>query len=362
MKLLCVMALLLAQATPQAPAAPHTISAPRDAHVPAPLNDARFTNVALRIDGSDELRAAHRGYWAALQARPEWLQQEAVWWQLMQTPDLGPLLVQVDEALQRQAQSQALYDQFYARLAQDENLRRSVEQFERAGFTQRGDIRQWQAALNFLRANPTAALPLLDGVAEEEPLPEALRPFATELMNPRAWQALRGPLESLGQNPATAEALEPWWNSIAALDAESNGAFNSLALHFAQHPQRFWAVYRRELALAKEPQLRDWVRWWHRRLRREKLDYPTYLAWLGAMKDGSESPAQSNPGDWPPAAPAPAVDAVPKEALPKPQGAAERKQQQGIVRPEVPLPQKPVRPERPQMRQSDLMKDRVRAK
>jgi hypothetical protein len=355
--LLVALALLIAQpkaATAEQP--PAVEASPAMADAPE-LNNPLYVNVVLRLHADPELRAGHEGYWAALKARPAWMEQEVLWWQLMQTPDLGPLLVRVDEALQTDPGSEALYDAFYARLAADETLRRAVEQFERAGQVRRGDVRQWQAALDYLRMNPTSALSILDGLESGEALPAPLQPYARELLNLREWQPLRDALRAMVEHAATAETLSPWWSQVATLDSRHEGLFSSLALHFARSPQRFWAVYRRELALAEDPALRDWVRWWHRRIRRADLRYNDYLAYLGALRDGREN-APKGDAEWPPANEPPALQPLEEKLLPKVMPRRERVD--SVVRPQVEPPARPERPERPAMRESERLQQRLR--
>jgi hypothetical protein len=327
------------------------------------LNDSRHANVVLRLYGENELRYAHAGYWAALEAVPEWKEQEAIWWELMRTPDLGPLLARADEALVRDPQAQAAYDSFHTALAANPALRESVERFERAALSPQGNDSDWLRALNFFRSNPQGALPLLGGINADAKLPEELKPYALALLNARNWDALRVPLSELADDANAQPALE-WWAAAARLDAQNDGVFGKLATHLMQRPNRFWAIYRRDAALAANPHLRDWVRWWHRTARRDRSLGQSYLAYLSAIKAGQETPPGTGKNPWPPEGPPGEVAAIAEERLP-----AFREDRPSVMRPTVERPKspeaaKPAEPKRPEkpgnleLRQSDRVKER----
>jgi len=349
MSLLLAVALLLSQAEP----------IPR---IPPEVHDARFANVVLRVYGDDELKRAHMGYWSALETRPEWREQEAVWWNVAGTQDLGPLLIRADELLQRIPEAQARYDQYYETLAGDPSLQETVEQFERGALKARGRPQDWLGALHYFRTNPEAALSYLGGVTADSELPERLKPYAVPLMNVRSWNGLRDPLAKILGAPAGKAELVAWWKEAELLDAAHDGVFSQLAAHFLQHPNRFWALHRRELALAANPQLRDWTRWWHRRIRREPEPYRDYLRYLGAMRMGQETAPPASGKPWPPDEIPPALGVIAEDRLPAlPSSGGKQVLRPSALLPEPPEIHRPERPVRPEMRQSDRMREREAA-
>jgi len=328
-------------------------------NIAPPIQNARFANVVMKIYGDAELRQAHLGYWSTLQAQPAWLEQEAVWWELMRTPDLGPLLVRADEYLQAEPDSQRLHDQFYMALAENDALREQVESLERAAQEKRGDDGDWLRAMTWLRANAASALPLLQGITPDTALPEALKPYAVQLMRGADWSDLRAPMDALSQDPVALQRLLPWWQKVAELDAQQQGTFSKLAGELARRPHRFWAIYRREMALAEQPQLRDWVRWLHRRVRRSEIKPVDYLQYLAALRTGQEKSPLLQPKPWPPEESPPALGVITKDRLPTLRGENSAEPE----RPKVQEPKRPevARPERPtpgEMRQSDRLKER----
>ncbi len=328
------------------------------------INDPSHVNVVLGLRGNAELATGHAGYWSALQARPEWLELEAVYWELLRTSDLGPLLVQADEWLLANDEKQALFDSAYETLAKSDDLRRAFEQFERGLLTMRGDIRQWLGAGDYLQGNPAEALKYLSGITDQITLPEPLKPYALELYDEKNWSSLREPLQQMLNSATEAAPVLEWWKSVSE-SAGDGEPLTRLSLHFLQRPNRFWAWHRRELALAQDPALRDWVRWWHRELRRRPIPYEGYLRYLGAVRLGQETPPAAPKVAWPPLGPTPELKPLSKSRIPEPKipGA----QAPGIARPEVSQPTAPerpgvtgpTRPERPTARQSELLKDRA---
>lgn len=323
------------------------------------LNSSRYLNVVLKINGDPDLKRGHIGYWTALQTRPDWLEHEAVWWELMRSKDIGPLLVRVDELLQKYPESQTVYDRFYEVLAQDATLRQAMEQFERAALETRGESSAWLDAIEYLRVNPAAALPLLGGISPEAVLPDALKPYAVQLMRGADWTGLREPLDTLMEQPGARESLLPWWQRMAELDAQHNGLFSMLAKELLRKPNRFWLLYRRELALAENPALRDWVRWLHRRMRRETTAYTDYLLYLTALRAGQEKAPEAPAKAWPPGEAPPALEAIAESRLPEPlQAGAPKPATPEVARPALPEVARPQRPTAPAMRQSERMKTR----
>lgn len=324
-----------------------------------PIHNARFANVVMKIYGDADLRQAHLGYWSTLQSQPAWLEQEAVWWELMRTPDLGPLLTRADEYLQAHPQSQALHDQFYVALSENDALREQVESFERAALDKRGEDSDWLRAMVWLRANSATALPLLQGITPDASLPEALKPYAVQLMRGTDWNALRDPIAALSQDPIARERLLPWWQKLAEMDAQQQGMFSRLAEELARRPHRFWAIYRREMLLAEQPHLRDWVRWLHRSVRRSDMNPADYLQYLAALRTGQESSPLPQTKSWPPEESPPALGVMAKDRLPALRGEnppkPERPKVQEPNRPEVPRPERPAPVE---MRQSERMRER----
>jgi len=327
--------------------------------LPPTVNSSRHANVVLKVYADAGLRQAHAGYWVALQARPEWLEREAVWWELMRTPDLGPLLARVDELLQKHPESQALYDQFYTTLSRDAGLRNSFEQFERAALEPRGDDNAWLRALEYVRANPAGALPFLGGITPEATLPEALQPYALQLMRGADWNNLRAPLSGLMESDDARAALMPWWREAAALDAQHDGLFSKLGLELLRNPNRFWAVYRRELALAEDPALRDWVRWLHRRMRRESTGHADYLAYLSAIRSGQEKVPMAPAKAWPPEGAPPVLGSIAENRLPALKAdTVATPQEPKLTMPKRPDVKRPARLGAPEMRQSERLKAR----
>ncbi|MFM1920093.1 MAG: hypothetical protein RLZZ303_1727 [Candidatus Hydrogenedentota bacterium] len=329
----------------------------------APLNDARHANVVLLLRGDAELAAAHAGYWQALQQRPEWLELEAVYWELARSRDTGPLLALTDEWFHQHPEAQGLYDRAGEALAAEAELRRAFEEAGRGLLETRGDPRTWLNATRYLQANPVEALRFLEGVDEQTVVPDALKPYALDLYDPGNWSSLREGLKRLTGAASAGPVLE-WWKNAAVGDSEQPPA--RLALHFLQRPTRFWAWQRREVALAAEPSLRDWTRWWQRRMRRERLPHAQYLSYLLALKAGQEQAPPSAGDVWPPAGAPPELAPVPLKTLDArlsvaaPPSTPEVARPGTPKRPEVSRPevQRPERPEKPVPRESTLTEER----
>ncbi len=311
-----------------------------------------------------ELARHHQGYLHHLARNATLRQHETAYLQVLQDPDFAAAVRRFDEALRADPEAEQLFHQFYDQLVREPGLRRAVEGVQREAFDlprRREDA--VSDAFGYLQANPETALRFLAGPERFAPLPSSLAPVANLLArNPELRARLLDAFETLHEEPLAQTRVFPWWQRLSRLNAEAGGAYDALGRELLARPTRFWVWHRRHLALAEDAQARDWITWWHRRVRREPALREVYLDSVRTDLEQNAAPRLAQAGEgaadavWPPKTAPPALGALAPNAFantPDPfaieQPTIERPARPSINRPRRPdLPDRPTVPNRPE--------------
>ncbi|MBI1319300.1 MAG: hypothetical protein GC168_10210 [Candidatus Hydrogenedens sp.] len=293
-----------------------------------------------------ELAPHAAGYIAWLEAHPRERAAETEWLKLAAIPDYYPLAVRLDEWLVKEPDAADAMDAYYEAVERDDALRQRVERFERASLDQRKLGDAWSDNQWLLRANPELAMRLFSGEVKPGESNDALEPLLRDGLQ-GALSSLFGAFDALNADPLAQTKAFPWWRQALILEQESGGLMSALSRHYAAHPTRFWVNHRRELALAEEVQARDWIRWWHRTLRRTPVDYAAYLKALSGRR--WKDAAGGDAAEWPPKTAPPPIQPMSLDLLPPLPELRKGIHRPTADRPEVSRPeiQRPTRPERP---------------
>ena len=329
---------------------------------------APTVDAVLRDD--PELARHHQGYLHYLARNAALRQHETAYLQVLQDPEFAAAVRRFDEALRADPEAEQLFHQFYDQLVREPGLRRAVEGLQREAFTlpRRRDDAVGDA-FGYLQANPETALRFLAGPERFAPLPSSLAPVADLLTrSPELRTRLLDAFETLHEEPQAQTRVFPWWERLSRLNAEAGGAYDALGRELLARPTRFWVWHRRYLALAEDAQARDWIIWWHRRVRRAPPLRATYLDSVRAHLERGDTDAAvaataaDAPGAWPPKTAPPALGGLAASAFADSQDpftierpTVNRPERPRIERPGRPtmpdrptLPDRPDRPERPQ--------------
>jgi hypothetical protein len=297
---------------------------------------------SLRVSAG--LLRHHLGYLSFLRAHPALERVESEYTNLLALQSFAPLSHAFEEALLSDPEAARLFDDFYDELRVNDALRKAVEGLYRAELDTGRTVGSVSAAVEYLRQHPSTALRFLQEGRFSGAFPEPLRPLIQELSRkPALAQELYQLFQQALSAPAFRRKALPWWQARAALDAESQGAYQNLIQYFVRFPQDFWRWHERNLALAATPHARDWIRYWHGRIRREasfERDYYRYLHHLHAEKAQAKQPTTL----WPPAGTPPPLRRL---APPNKNDALQKPTLRGR---DTRFPQRPTRPQKPQMR------------
>jgi len=244
------------------------------------LNEQQ-AEVETTLENAHELLEQHRGYLVWLEEHPSMATVEEAFTSLMITREFRLRYNQFDETFLRYPPIARRMDDYYDFLAQDFDARMAVDDMHRFELAHRRDRETRRPVLAYLRAHPDEALTVLENPRWVKPLPEALAPFAEAAREKEPLiERLQADFHPLHDNPLAHLRVFPWWKIAYGQESPVREPFDALNAHFTEFPHRFWVWHRRELALAAEPDARDWLRHWHRLVRRtEGLDqaYWTYL-------------------------------------------------------------------------------------
>lgn len=335
------------------------------------------------LEKDPDLLRHHRGYLQYLRLQPKLNAAEEAWLELRLQTDFDYADRTFDEALNADIAAQALFDQFYDQLARDMPLQGAVDALQRLQLSEKPrrtlDLPQaptppsFSDAIEFLRAHPDASMRFLQNPERFNPLPDALGPLLKHFdVNPGVLKELQDAFQTISGNPLAQVRIMPWWQNLAAFNTKYNGAYRLLTTEFEKHPNHFWAWHQRQLLLANDAQARDWIRYWHRRIRRTPAlaKDTAYLRSLQLLRRQPETAARLEqdwakrfgpPAPWPPKESPPTLsplqDTTPNDAMKKPTISVPTIQapQKPILRqrdnrlaPAMPaMPEKPIMPQRP---------------
>ena len=305
------------------------------------------------LTANEELRTHHRGYRHYLLANLKLAAAELAWLDVTQVSSIRTVEMTFDEALNDDPAAQRLADQFYDQLARDLPLRNAVETLQRTEFGQGRLGPLFSDAMKYFRANPDNAIRFLQNPQLLEALPQALAPILKKIGGrPEILEELQGALEDVTDLPIAHTRVFPWWTTLGPFDEKHGGAYSNLAAHFAKYPHRFWPWHQRNIALAGDAQARDWIRYWHRKIRRTAGFGNDYMTFIHArLKEEArpvvEGKAQKSLLDWPPKAAPPVLPSLGKGAGQNSDGTKKRAEAPSRRIQPPPRPTKPSPPPRP---------------
>jgi tetratricopeptide (TPR) repeat protein len=309
-------------------------------------------NTAEAMLGEDaDLLRHHRGYLAWMADHPEAAAREEAYLGLMTVRAFRDVLIPFDEALVASPVAARAFDTFYTHLSENPDARDRVERLARVAMSAPESIPGRQTAMTWMQANPDEARRFLQDPVLLTPTPEALAPLRNVMREyPDWWSLLQDAFAEVEAAPEMYDRILPWWRRALELDAEQAEAHGRLAVHLARYPNRFWVWHRREVTLAQDAQARNWIRYWHRLLRRSDVDLPAYYRAVRSWVSGGVPPEEA--GDpWPPKADPPALSTY-KVTAPVNDDHPERPARPRLTRPEMKRPERPgiaypTRPEGP---------------
>lgn len=318
------------------------------------------TKLAHRVEQAlkkdPELLREHRGYLVYLQANPSMARAEEAWLDLTLFTEVNRLNTEFDEALQKDVEAQALFDQFYDQLGRDPSLRTAMESLQRMEFSEAKPAKHakqpFSEALDTLKANPDMAMRFLRNPDQVKPTPKALASYLDHFKDyPELLTELLDAFNGLTSNPLAQTRVFPWWQSLSAFDTRSGGAYSRLMGYFLHEPRHFWVWHQRHIEWAKDAQARTWIRYWHRAIHRNPALHDEYYRYLRLLRQYPEAGTNTERLWAPQYGPAPSWP--PKENPPlllryqRPQDSNTPKS-----------PQMPVtfKPDKPSLKQSDRLK------
>ncbi|MBI2423783.1 MAG: hypothetical protein HYV27_13215 [Candidatus Hydrogenedentes bacterium] len=324
-------------------------------------------DVAAHLQTRPDLAKLHAGYQAALSTRPTLREAEQEYWALRELPRFAALDDAFDEALNADPVAQSLFLQFYDGLHRDGSVRTAFEQMHYAAMEEEKRGHDMSAALLDWQANPEAALRFFNAPEGAASLPDSVDELLPYLRRrPELMGELGGLFEDTVASTQFDERIAPWWKHVEPFDKKHGGVFQALTSYFIARPAEFRAWHRRNLLLAGEAQLRSWILYWDRMVRRDPVLRVAYGPGFVRGTLSGENLQAANPKEaasvWPPpeAPPAlaslkiavPASDAPMKTAKPGHLQRAPRggMQKPVVTRPEVnrpAMPGKPAMPDRP---------------
>jgi hypothetical protein len=338
--------------------------------------------VEAALERSPELLKMHRGYLDYLKAHPDVAAAEKNWNDQIRFSEFGALTRSFDEALNSDPEAEALYNRHFDHLREDASLRDAIEKLNRNELAAlkhktpprsekpgaaRAEPPSMADALDFLNAHPDVALPFLQNPgAAMTPTPEALNPYLNSFAAHPEWlKGMRDAFKSLNEQPEAQARVLPWYGALNQSHPAVRAAYTALRQQFARQPSQFQAWSQRELALASDAQARNWIRYWHRKVRRipdlaggyerylhtilEKL--PQQEATEARLRKPPDATPEWPPKEAPPRLPdyhPPTKTASPKNHAP---GEIAIPEIHHPVHPTVPHPQRPTPPTPPTPRE-----------
>lgn len=311
--------------------------------------------------------------WAALQARPEQARQHRGFCAYLEThADIASAeeacenlrLLQAfrvpadafEEVLIAHEDTRRAWDRYNEALARNDVLRAAEDTWYRAVLSVDTVRRDGGAAVFYLQTHTEDALRFLENPARLVPTPEVLYPlrafFAT---HPRVREEWRDALRALDQRAAAHDSVFEWWKRCPP-------EYRELFEYLAGHPSAFWVWRRHDLAWAADPHARDWARYWRGCVRRDTAlagDYDAYMLFLRGHPEWQRAATAAwektlgVSAAWPPEGEPPVLaprsepraiaPATPKVFTHKP---ATRRDRSTVM-----IPEMPVMPERPQLKE-----------
>jgi hypothetical protein len=258
-----------------------------------------------------------------------------------------------DDALDRNREAQKQFDDYCRALADNKTLAARVDGLYRLQFS-RPELRDGQV-MGYLRAHPDDAMVFLKNPAELAPVPEPLyRVLPMLKQHPDLRDALRETFGAIADEAAAHVHVFPWWATADAPGGEVAESYRQLESHFAVHQRDFWVWHKFNVAAARNVVIRDWLRYWHRRVRRNPeltANYPRYLAQVRESAALRKKPVNKSLEPWPPDAPPPELLPIPPATEPAKKRVPTKEQlmPKPVARPRMPAkPGKPI-PDMPKM-------------
>ncbi|MDQ1257445.1 MAG: hypothetical protein QG656_2050 [Candidatus Hydrogenedentes bacterium] len=268
-----------------------------------------------------------------------------------------------DEALLASPKIQALQDRFYKALAGDTPLREAVDALYRWELGQAHDRDILTPALFGLRAQPDLAIDLLQSPFRSEAPADAARGMPVSSIelrkalrviksDPVRQQELLTLFTALHELPLAHTEVFPWWQAVANSEDAAAQAYRDFHAYLVAHAGQFWVVHRHEVALAGDPHMLDWLRYWRRLIRRTPGLGQDYAAYVKRAIEQPEADSAADAKPWPPTEPSPALSPIPAEnghAMPlKSDLMPPRAEKPAVPKPEMPtMPERPEKPEKP---------------
>jgi hypothetical protein len=295
--------------------------------------------------GAERVRAAlrdnpallqgHRGYLAYLQAHPDVALAEEAFAALLGDDTFRRAWDRFDEALLANADAARAYDAFLQAQARDGDLLAAAQALDRLQARIGADDPDAAAGIDYLRANPETARVFLDPRRRLRPTPRELYALRVYLRgNEEVAGRLREVVDVLAAQSAATAAYR-WWGYTEG-DGPVAESYETVKGYLMGRPAAMKAWRARELMLARRPNDRRWLQWWHRRLRRAPAvadmyyDYlvaraadPEAVEGLGALDDTGTADA------WP-------LDAAPPALAPLDQWRGVRPERPDIRGPDLP--------------------------
>lgn len=316
-----------------------SLSIPPEAGIAeAVADEAARTQLAESVEGvllnDRELAFHHSGYLSYLFGRPDWEAAEAAYAAMQRSSRLHPLLAAFDEALLNSPRADIAYSSFQTILNERPELRGGVEAIEDTEL-------QWtMERLNRVIGSTQTAD--LDPLARLQ-----------DLLGPDAEMAIR----NLGTAPTARRRLEPWWQiQYEGGDRGAGRAYRDLVAALRETPGGLAAWRKREALMTSESKDADWVRYWHRRVRRSKdlgARYYDYLAAIrerpGLLDERQQAFRKIVAGrSWPPPGKPPRLEGAETALEPRPRADTDRRRTPSVDRTTRPTgTNRPVRPTRP---------------
>ncbi len=318
-----------------------------------------FEEITAAFEATPELRRHHDGYLGYLKAHPDMQRAEEAWNELAIQTRFAQRSSAFDEALRGDVELERLFDGFYDQLARDGDLRAAVEGLRRTELGQKRWADTLVPALGYLRAHPDTALRFLERPGSVVPTPEplyAIRDWVRD--HPENAEALRVQLGQLAGQAGSHTRAFPWWQGMSEASAGKQATYARLSEHFMAHSSHFWVFHQRYLALAQDAQARNWIRYWHRRVRREPALARRYYPYLQHLRNEPEPNVARDNEDtastWPPKQAPPLLSALTIQGVHVPEKEhymprINRPAKPLVARPAMPLrPAKPARPANPE--------------
>jgi hypothetical protein len=226
----------------------------------------------------------------------------------------------------------------------------------------RPELRDGQS-MDYLRAHPDDATVFLRNPAELAPVPEPLfRVLPLLKQHPDLRDTLRETFGAMADEAAAHAHVFPWWATVGAPNSEVAESYRQLESHFAVHKDDFWVWHKYNVAAARDLHVRDWLRYWHSRVRRNPElagNYPQYIRGVRESAALRKVPVNRSVEPWPPDMPPPELLPIPPATEPAKKGVPTKEQlmPKAVARPRMParpgkplpnLPNMPTRPRAPE--------------